>query len=187
MQKNLETFEQDKEEGAYAPQHNGLRDENPRDRIKDVGAEDITVKENDHNAFKKRAECRKGCDQGRSPGIDLSTYDIGEIKNENIQKHVEPENRAGQTIQEETEQKGQDASMKGVEMEPEVDNDDKGDLYPDPAKGKEFQNRELDDHEKKQEQREKKIADHFSALASGIRAKTSSSLPKSTAGVTSIF
>ncbi len=69
----------------------------------------------------------------------------------------------------------------------EIDDDDEGDLYPDPAEGKQLQDRDLDNHEKKQEHRKKKIMDHFPAPASGIRARTSSIFPKSTAGATSIF
>jgi hypothetical protein len=154
MEKNLETLEQDEAEGTQAPHHDGLWDEDLRDRIEDVGAEDKTVKENDHKAFQKRAECRKGCGQGRFPGVDLSSNNVGEKKNEDIQKHVEPENRAGQAIQKKTEQKGKDSPAERVEMESEIDDDDEGDLYPDPAEGKQLQDRNLDDHEKKQEYRE---------------------------------
>src|SRR5450756_1555953 len=136
MQKNLETLEQDEEEGTQAPHDDGLRDEDLRDRIEDVGAEDKTVKENDHQAFQNRAECRKGCDHGRFPGVDLSSHVVGDKKNEDIQKHVEPENRAGQAIQKETEQKGKEPPAEGVEMESEIDDDDEGDLYPDPTEGK---------------------------------------------------
>src|SRR5665647_54394 len=99
MQENLETLKKAEKKGAQESQHHGLRDEDLRDRIEDIGAEEEAVEQDDRQSFQKRAESREGSDKYRFFRIDLSRDDHGEIKDDNIEKSIEAENRTGQTIQ----------------------------------------------------------------------------------------
>jgi hypothetical protein len=150
MQKNLETVEKAENEGAQNAHDYGLRDEDLRDCSEDVSAEQETVEEDDHQAFQKRAESRKTSDKGRLFRIDLSRNNHGKVKDKDIEKRVEAENRTGQTIQKKPEYEREDASPERIEMESGIDYDNQGDLNTDPSQRKKVQDRDLDNHHKQQ-------------------------------------
>ncbi len=104
--------------------------------MKEIRAEKKTVDENDHHAFQKCAECRKKCDQARFAGVNSFPDNHGTAIDDHIQKQMTSEDRAGQTIHEEAEQKRQYAPAKGIEVKSRIDDDDDGDFHPDPSKGK---------------------------------------------------
>jgi hypothetical protein len=151
MQKNLETLKKAEKKGAQESQHDGLRDEDLRDCIEDIGAEEEAIEQDNRQPFQKCAESREGSDKDGFFRIDLSRDDHGEIKDGDIQKSIEAENRTGQTIQKKTEHKRKEASPERVEMESGIDYNNQGDFHADPSQSKDIQDRDLDDHQQKQQ------------------------------------
>jgi ubiquitin len=148
MQKYLETVEKVENEGAQNTDDDGLRDEDLRDRSEDVGTEEEAVEQDDHQSFQKRAESCKTGDKGRLFRIDLPRDNHGKVKDKDIEKRIEAENRTGQAIQKKPEYEREDASPERIEMESEIDYGNQGDLDADRAQRKKVQDRDLDNHQK---------------------------------------
>jgi hypothetical protein len=151
MQKNLETLTKAEKKRTQESQHDGLRDEDLRDRIEDVGAKEEAIEQDDRQSLQKRAESCEESDKCRFFRVNLPGDDHGEIEDDDIEKSIEAENRTGQTIQKETEHKRKEASPKRVEMESGIDHNKQGDFHADPSQGKDIQDRDLHDYQQKKQ------------------------------------
>ncbi|MBM4388933.1 MAG: hypothetical protein FJ088_14430, partial [Deltaproteobacteria bacterium] len=96
--------------GAQKSQQDRFGDEDLREGIEDVGMQQELVEKNDDQPFQKRAESGEERDENGFFRIDLSRDKRREVEYKDIKKNVETENRAGQAIQKEAKQEGDQAS-----------------------------------------------------------------------------